>query len=40
MNRHHPFALAVPVGAIDHFMGPAQAPVTVVEYGDRIRGRA
>ena len=34
MNRQHPFALAVPVSAIDHFMGPAHAPVTVVEYGD------
>ena len=29
-----PFELAVPVGATDHCLGPSQASVTVVEYGD------
>ncbi|HEU4351832.1 MAG TPA: DsbA family protein [Burkholderiales bacterium] len=29
-----PFELAAPVGAADHILGPARAPVTVVEYGD------
>jgi protein-disulfide isomerase len=28
------FELAVPVGGADHVLGPAHAPVTVVEYGD------
>jgi protein-disulfide isomerase len=28
------FELALPVGAADHILGPSQAPVTVVEYGD------
>ena len=28
------FELALPVGGADHILGPAQAPVTVVEYGD------
>ena len=28
------FELAAPVGAADHVLGPSQAPVTVVEYGD------
>ena len=28
------FELAVPVGPADHTIGPASAPVTVVEYGD------
>lgn len=28
------FDLAVPVGPADHVLGAAQAPVTVVEYGD------
>src|SRR5574341_533958 len=28
------FELALPVGAADHVLGPSQAPVTVVEYGD------
>ena len=28
------FELALPVGAADHVLGPAQAAVTVVEYGD------
>jgi protein-disulfide isomerase len=32
MNQHH--GLATPVTAIDHSLGPAHAPVTVVEYGD------
>ena len=26
--------LAVPVGERDHVRGPAEAPVTLVEYGD------
>jgi protein-disulfide isomerase len=34
MNRHHVFELTVPVSATDHTIGPAQAPVAVVEYGD------
>jgi protein-disulfide isomerase len=29
-----PFELAIPAGATDHSLGPAQARVTVVEYGD------
>jgi protein-disulfide isomerase len=28
------FELALPVGAADHVLGPSQASVTVVEYGD------
>lgn len=34
MNRDHPFQLAVPVSPVDHSIGPAHAPVTMVEYGD------
>ena len=35
-----PFELAVPVGATDHYLGPSQASVTVVEYGEeRLRVR-
>ena len=34
MNIHKPFELAVPVQAIDHWIGDAHAPVTLVEYGD------
>ena len=34
MNQHHPFDLAVPVSAVDHILGAAHAPVTIVEYGD------
>ena len=34
MTGPHAFELAVPVGAIDHVLGPAHAPVTVVEYAD------
>jgi len=34
MNRRHPFELTVPVTETDHSIGPADAPVTVVEYGD------
>src|SRR5207248_8092137 len=34
MNRRHSFELTVPVTAADHSIGPADAPVTVVEYGD------
>ncbi|HEX7953653.1 MAG TPA: DsbA family protein [Burkholderiales bacterium] len=34
MNQIHRFELAVPVGAVDHMLGPADARVTVVEYGD------
>ena len=30
----HKFELAVPVNAMDHHLGAAHAPVTVVEYGD------
>ena len=30
----HPFELAVPVNAMDHHLGAAHAPVTLVEYGD------
>ena len=30
----HKFELAVPVNAMDHQLGAAHAPVTVVEYGD------
>lgn len=33
MSSHH-FELTLPVGAADHSIGPAHAPVTVVEYGD------
>ncbi len=32
MNQHHD--LVTPVTAIDHPLGPAHAPVTIVEYGD------
>lgn len=32
MNQHHD--LVAPVTAIDHQLGPAHAPVTIVEYGD------
>jgi protein-disulfide isomerase len=34
MNKPHAIELAVPVTAVDHSLGPAHAPVTVVEYGD------
>jgi len=34
MNTPHRFELAVPVAAVDHVLGPADARVTVVEYGD------
>ncbi len=34
MSQHHPFDLAIPVGAGDHVLGPAHAHVTIVEYGD------
>ena len=34
MNAHRPADLAVAVSAVDHVLGPAHAPVTVVEYGD------
>lgn len=34
MNRRHSFELTVPVSDADHSIGPADAPVTVVEYGD------
>ena len=30
----HGPALTLPVGARDHVQGPANAPVTLVEYGD------
>jgi protein-disulfide isomerase len=32
--EHHEFELVEPVSAVDHALGPAHAPVTVVEYGD------
>jgi protein-disulfide isomerase len=34
MATRHPFELTIPVNAIDHAVGPAHAPITVVEYGD------
>jgi protein-disulfide isomerase len=34
MNRPNSFELTVPVTDADHSIGPADAPVTVVEYGD------
>jgi protein-disulfide isomerase len=34
MNRPHAFELTVPASATDHTIGPAHAPVTVIEYGD------
>lgn len=34
MTTPHRFELAVPVAAVDHVLGPADARVTVVEYGD------
>jgi protein-disulfide isomerase len=34
MNSRQEFELAVPVSAVDHMLGAAHAPVTVVEYGD------
>jgi len=30
----HRFELAVPVGGVEHLLGPSHAQVTVVEYGD------
>jgi len=30
----HRFELSLPVGAVDHILGPSHAAVTVVEYGD------
>lgn len=33
-THHGPVKLAVPVTHLDHVLGTAQAPVTVVEYGD------
>jgi protein-disulfide isomerase len=34
VTPHQAFHLTVPVAATDHTLGPARAPVTVVEYGD------
>ena len=34
MRRHTLFTLTVPIGPAEHTLGPAHAPVTVVEYGD------
>lgn len=34
MNEHRGFEMAVPVSAMDHVLGAAHAPVTLVEYGD------
>jgi protein-disulfide isomerase len=33
-SRNRPIDLVTPVSAVDHTLGPAQAPVVVVEYGD------
>jgi protein-disulfide isomerase len=33
-TQHGPVKLAVPVNHLDHVMGSAQAPVSIVEYGD------
>ncbi len=34
MNKAHKPELASPVSTVDHVLGPAHAPVTIVEYGD------
>jgi len=34
MSQHQKFELSVPMSEIDHALGPAHAPVTLVEYGD------
>jgi hypothetical protein len=34
MSEHHRVDLAVPLSAVDHVLGAAHTPVTVVEYGD------
>lgn len=34
MSQHQNFELAVPVSAVDHVLGVARAPITIVEYGD------
>jgi thiol-disulfide isomerase/thioredoxin len=34
MNQHGNCDLVVPVSAVDHLLGPADASVTMVEYGD------
>jgi protein-disulfide isomerase len=34
MNRSHPFELTVPPSTADHTTGLANAPITIVEYGD------
>ena len=34
MNSHHDFELSMAVSAVDHVLGAAHAPVTVVEEGD------
>jgi protein-disulfide isomerase len=34
MSREHPFELTPAIGATDHLLGEAHAPVSVVEYGD------
>lgn len=34
MSQHQKFELSVPVSEIDHALGPAHAPVTLIEYGD------
>ena len=34
MNRPLSFELTIPVSTADHLIGPSDAPVTVVEYGD------
>ena len=34
MSRPHPFELTIPTNATDHSIGPANARITVTEYGD------
>ena len=34
MSEQHRFELAVPIEPVDHLLGNAHAPVTIVEYGD------
>lgn len=34
MNAYHKFELAMPASPVDHMLGPSDARVTVVEYGD------
>ena len=34
MTRPHSFELTIPMNATDHLIGPANARITVTEYGD------